>query len=222
MNELYWLLTLLVSFIGILLFYKFFGKVGLFIWLSIATIVANIQTAKLVNLFGVETALGTILYGTTFLATDILNEKYGKKEARKSIYFGFASMLMMTILMCVALLYKPSPNDFASESLNVIFVLNFRITIASIVAFVASQFCDTWLYNKIKEKFNGLWVRNNVSTVISQLIDTVLFVSITYGGNVPLEVLLQIGLSMYIFKFIIALFDTPFMYIAVKLKCKEY
>ncbi|MDD2435669.1 MAG: queuosine precursor transporter, partial [Bacilli bacterium] len=113
MNELYWVITLIISFVGVLLFYKFFGKTGLFIWLVLATIISNIQTVKLVYLFGVETSLGNILYGTTFLATDILNEKYGKEVARKSIFYCFSSMVAMTVLMCLSLIYIPSANDFA-------------------------------------------------------------------------------------------------------------
>lgn len=210
--------TLVVSFSGVILFYKMFGKIGLFVWLSIAAIIANIQTVKLVDIFGLETSLGTILYGSTFLATDIINEKYGKKEAKKTVYLGFLVMTFFTVLMYIALLYKPSSSDFASESLDLIFTLNIRITIASILGFVVSQFMDTSIYNKLKNKSQHLWLRNNVSTIISQLFDTIIFVLITYIGEIELSVIINIAITMYLFKIIVAILDTPFMYLSKKVK----
>ncbi|MDD4796133.1 MAG: queuosine precursor transporter, partial [Bacilli bacterium] len=215
MNELYWVITLIISFVGVLLFYKFFGKTGLFIWLVLATIISNIQTVKLVYLFGVETSLGNILYGTTFLATDILNEKYGKEVARKSIFYCFSSMVAMTVLMCLSLIYIPSANDFASDSLMTIFTLNIRITLASITGYVISQFYDTWLYSKLREKYKALWIRKSGSTMVSQLIDTFLFTIIAYIGEVPLTTVLSIGISTYLFKLFINMLDTPIIYMAI-------
>ena len=104
MNEILWLLTLVLSFSSIILCYKYLGKNGLFLWIIVATIVSNIQTVKTIELFGLETALGTILYGSTFLATDILNYKYGLKESRKTIIYGFLSMTIMTLFMIICLL----------------------------------------------------------------------------------------------------------------------
>ena len=125
MNELLWFLTLILSFISIILCYKYLGKNGLFLWIIVATLVSNIQTVKTVELFGLETSLGTILYGSTFLATDILNYKYGLKESRKTITYGFLSMIIMTIFMIICLLYQPSVNDFSQESLSIIFSSSF-------------------------------------------------------------------------------------------------
>lgn len=221
MNEILFFVDIVFCFSFDLLFYKFFGKKGLFVWIAIATIISNIQTVKIVNIFGVETSLGNVLYGSTFLATDILNEYYGKEEARKSIYYGFTSMVVMTLLMSISLLFNPSVNDFASDSLNLIFTLNIRITIASIVGFCVSQFLDTWTFQYIKQHNDKLWVRNNLSTMISQVFDTVLFVTISYIGTVPFSTIIQLMMSMYVFKFFIAIFDTPFMYLSKKVKPLE-
>ena len=158
MNELLFFITLLICFSMTLIFYKIFKKEGLFVWIAIATIIANIQTVKLVNLFGIESALGTILYGSTFLATDILNEKYGKESAFKALKIGFISMIAMTILMTLSLIYIPSESDIANESLKLIFTLNIRITIASLIGFACSQLVDTNLYDFLK---NNDELRNN-------------------------------------------------------------
>ena len=222
MNELLWFLTLILSFISIILCYKYLGKNGLFLWIIVATIVANIQTVKTVNLFGLETSLGTILYGSTFLATDILNYKYGLKTSRKAIVYGFLAMVIMTAFMVICLLYEPSLNDFAHDSLVTIFSFNVRITLASLIAFVISQFIDTILFHKLQKKYNKLWLSNNASTIFCQFIDTIIFTLITYTGTMNLNVMFQIMFSMYIFKVAVALFDTPFMYIAVKAKLKVH
>ena len=218
MNECLWFLTLLLSFISIILLYKYMGKNGLFLWVVVATLVSNIQTVKTVELFGIETALGTILYGSTFLATDILNYKYGIKESRKTIKYGFISMIIMTIFMVICLIYKPSASDFSQESLSTIFSFNIRITIGSLVGFIVSQFLDTLVFHKLQKKYNKLWLSNNASTMLCQIVDTIIFVLITYTGIMSFNVILEIMLSMYLFKFMVALFDTPFMYLASKIK----
>lgn len=218
MNEILWIITLILSFSSIILCYKYLGKSGLFLWIIVATIVANIQTVKTVELFGLETALGTILYGSTFLATDILNYKYGLKESRKTIIYGFLAMVIMTLFMIICLYYKPSSNDFGQESLVTIFSFNVRITLGSILGFVVSQFIDTTIFNKLQKKYNKLWISNNVSTMICQLIDTLIFTMITYLGTMNLETIFEIMISMYIFKILIAVCDTPFMYIASRMK----
>lgn len=218
MNELLCVITLVISFTFVILSYKFLGKTGLFLWIAIATIVSNIQTVKLVNIFGIESSLGTILYGSTFLATDILNLKYGKKEAKKTILIGFLTMIVMTVFMSLCLKYAPSSNDFAQQSLITIFTVNIRITIASLIAFAFSQFIDTILFQKLQKKYNKLWLSNNASTMICQIIDTITFCTITYYGLVDIHVIFQIMISMYAFKFVIALCDTPYIYIASKIK----
>ena len=218
MNELLWFLTLILSFISIILCYKYLEKNGLFLWIIVATLVSNIQTVKTVELFGLETSLGTILYGSTFLATDILNYKYGLKESRKTITYGFLSMIIMTIFMIICLLYQPSVNDFSQESLSIIFSFNIRITIASLVGFCVSQFMDTLIFHKLQKKYKKLWLSNNVSTMFCQIVDTVIFTLITYAGTINLNAIIEIMISMYIFKFFVALLDTPFMYVASKIK----
>lgn len=218
MNEILWFLTLILSFVSIILCYKYLGKNGLFLWIVVATIVSNIQTVKTIELFGLETSLGTILYGSTFLATDILNYKYGLKESRKTIVFGFLAMIIMTVFMIICLLYKPSVNDFSQTSLTTIFSFNIRITIASLVGFGVSQFIDTFLFHKLQKKYKKLWLSNNASTMICQIIDTIIFTLITYTGTMKFNTMLQIMISMYIFKLMVALLDTPFMYLAAKIK----
>ena len=127
-------------------------------------------------------------------------------------------MIIMTIFMVLCLLYEPSINDFAQGSLITIFSFNVRITIASLIGFSVSQFMDTLIFHKLQKKYNKLWLSNNVSTMFCQIVDTIFFTLITYLGTMNINTIIEIMFSIYIFKFFVALLDTPFMYIASKIK----
>ena len=212
---------LAANFGGILFSYRFFGKTGLYIWIPLAVIIANIQVVKTVELFGLTATLGNIVYATSFLATDILSENYGKNEARKAVFIGFFSLILMTLLMNLALYFEPHASDFAQESLVTIFGLMPRIALASLAAYGVAQLHDVWAYNFWKMKKPGkkyLWLRNNMSTMVSQAMDSVIFTGIAFWGVFPGDVLVQILITTYIFKWVVALLDTPFLYIAKTMK----
>lgn len=216
-NEILWVVMLLVNFIAILGAYRFFGKTGILIWIPLAAVIANIQVVKTVELFGFTATLGNIVYATSFLATDILSENYGKEEARKAVFIGFFSLIVLTVMMNLALLFEPHSSDFSQESLTTIFSLMPRIALASLVAYGISQFHDVWSYNFWKDKLPGkktIWIRNNLSTMISQLLDSVIFTFIAFYGEFEPTVLREIVFTTYFFKWIVAALDTPFLYIA--------
>jgi len=127
-------------------------------------------------------------------------------------------MIIMTLFMTICLMYTPSSNDFAQTSLTTIFTVNVRITIASLLGFGISQLIDTWLFDKMQKKYNKIWISNNFSTMICQIIDTIIFCLITYYGTMDFKIILEIMISMYVFKFVVAILDTPFMYLATKIK----
>ena len=227
MNELFWLAMLLANFVLILLAYRIFGKMGLYIWVPISVIIANIQVIQGISLFGFAATLGNIVYASSFLVTDILSENYGKKEANRAIWIGFFSLVSMTLLMNLALLFEPLGDTFSKtthESISNIFSFMPRIVIASFTAYLISQKHDIWAYHLWKKRFKGrknIWLRNNLSTMVSQLIDSVIFTLIAFYGVYETEVLLEIVLTTYVLKWIVAAADTPFVYIANKMKQKK-
>lgn len=222
MNELLFIATLLVNFIGILIAFKLFGKMGLYGWIAFATVSANIEVIKCVDLFGMSLTLGNVIYGTIFLATDILSELYGEKEARRGVYMGFFSMLAFTVMSQINLRYVPNASDYASDALQTIFSLTPRLCAASLVAYFISNTLDTYTYAAIKKALPAdkyLWLRNNGSTMTSQLIDSVLFTFGAFAGVFDVHMLLMLTLTTYAIKLIVALCDTPFLYIAKRMSC---
>lgn len=216
MNEILWVILLLVNFIGITLAHKFFGKTGLFVWVAIASILVNVQVLKIVDVFAMTIALGNITYGTSFLATDILNEYYGKEDARKAVKIGFFTLIATAIIMPICLLFIPNSADYISDSLAAVFGVMPRMAIASLGAYYVSQSCDVKMYAYIKKKFNRKWLSNNLSTMTSQLIDNVIFSILAFAGVFEVSVIVKLVFSTYLLKVVIAAADTPFLYFAAR------
>ncbi len=220
-NELLWFLMLILNFSGILIMYRYFGRIGLYAWVPIAVIIANIQVIKTVQLFGLTSSLGNIVYATSFLATDILSENYGKKDAGRAVGIGFLTLASLTLFMNLALLFEPAAIDFAQESMVTLYTLLPRIALASFVAYGVSQFHDVWAYSRMKMRHperKWIWLRNNVSTMISQAADTLIFVTIAFTGSIPKSEFWEIALTTYVLKWVVAAADTPLVYLAVRWK----
>lgn len=216
-NETLWLVLLSANFLSIILLYIFFGRTGLYVWVPIAAIIANIQVLKTIELFGITATLGNIVYAGSFLATDILSENYGKRDASKAVAFGFAGIVAVTLFMNLALLFEPAPSDFVHGNMVEIFSLLPRITGASLAAYLVSQLHDVWAYALWKKKYPGrrfIWLRNNLSTAVSQLIDSIVFTLAAFWGVFSGTVLVEIVITTYVLKLIVAVADTPFVYIA--------
>ncbi len=216
-NELLWVILLLVNFSLVLAAYRLWGKTGLYVWTGFAIVLANIQVLKTIELFGVVATLGNVLFGSLFLVTDILTEKYGKAAAKKAVWIGFFSMFAGTFIMWLSIHFVPHSSDFAQSSLEMIFGILPRIGIASITAYLISSLHDIWAYALWKEKWHKTWLSNNLSTMVSQLIDSVVFCFIAFWGLFPVEVFWQILITTYLIKWVVAVADTPFIYLAKRM-----
>ena len=174
-----WLIMLFLCFSSILVFLKLFGYAGLYVYSALAVIIGNIQVLKTVDFFysPEPVALGTLLFASTFLCTDILSEHFGIEKAKKNVLIGFASFLFMTVIMLITIGFKPSENDWAHESIANVFTPMSRFFIASMIAYLVSQYFDVWIYSRIKRltKNRFLWLRNNLSTILSSLLDNTVF-----------------------------------------------
>ncbi|QVK20882.1 queuosine precursor transporter [Mycoplasmatota bacterium] len=220
-NELLWVSWIIINFVLITVSYKLFGKTGLFIWIAFGTVLANIQVTKNIELFGFEATLGNIMYGTLFLVTDSLGELYGYNESKKAVQIGFFTLISMVIIMQVALLFTPTTWDEGHSALSYTFGLIPRIALGSVIAYLISQFLDINLFIKFKNKFPSdkyLWLRNNGSTIISQFVDTIIFVPIAFLGVYDFNIVTSIFFTTYFIKVLVAFSDTPFIYLIKKIK----
>ena len=111
-NELLLILSLIVLYGAVLVFYRLFGKLGLYVWTVIATISANIEVLILVDAFGMEQTLGNVLFATTFLVTDILSENHGKKEANAAVNIGIATSIAFIVISQSWMLVHPGRQRF--------------------------------------------------------------------------------------------------------------
>ncbi|GGH97518.1 MULTISPECIES: queuosine precursor transporter [Mammaliicoccus] len=216
-NELIGIGTFFVTFILMLVLYRIFGKTGLFVWVAIGTIIANIQVIKTVELFSVSATLGNVMFASIYLATDILNDIYGRKQAKKAVWLGFSSVIVMVILLQCSLAFIPAQDDVSQQALETIFNIVPRIALGSIIAYIIGQHLDVLLFTLIKKKFSSdktFYIRAYGSTVVSSIVDTAIFVLIAFYGNLPNSVVFEIFITTYFLKLLTTISNVPFGYIA--------
>jgi len=220
-QDLLWVATVFADLGVTVLLYHFFGARGLLAAIVLSILLSNLQGPKLTIIFGMQTSLGVIFYSSIFFATDLLSEKYGRREANRAVLIGFAVSVIIVLMLSLALLFQPSdrPESAAfSRDIHAAFatILDFtpRFVFGSLFAYLISQSFDVWFFHKIKERTGGrhLWLRNNLSTMASQTIDTLLYSFVVWWGVVDLATAIQLGVVKYGFKLAIAAFDTPFIY----------
>ncbi len=215
-NEIILALEILFVFSAILICKKLFGKYGVIGWVAVATILANLLTAKNVELFGLYTSIGTVWFASTFLATDILSECYSEKDAKTAVWFGVFANILFIIGSQITLRYTASPIDYADGYMHGLFALNLRISISSSVMYIVANFADIYLFNYIRAKMNGraMWFRNNVSTIITNCLENFGFIALAFWGIYSAKDIITIAVSTSIMEMIVAICDTPFLYLA--------
>ncbi|MFQ6004257.1 MAG: queuosine precursor transporter [Woeseia sp.] len=226
-QEALWLTTLLLDLGCTIALYRLFGKAGLQVAIATAIILANLQGPKLTVVFGLQTSLGVIFYSSIFFATDLLSENYGKPAARQAVRMGFAVSVIVLLMLSLALMYLPSDRpetaEFSSKIHNAFAtIIDFtpRFVVGSLLAYIISQSFDVWAFHRIRSATGEkhLWLRNNLSTMSSQVVDTTIYSLVVWWGTVDLVTALQLGAAKYVFKLAIAAIDTVFIYWAKAMK----
>jgi len=222
-QELWWLLTLIADLSAALLLYRLFGKSGLYAMVVFSLLLANVQGPKLTVIFGLQTSMGVILYSSIYFATDLLSEKYGRADAQKAVLLGFSVSILLVLMTQIGLQFAPSDNpktaEFASRvhgAMLTLFDYTPRFVAGSLLAYLISQSLDVWVFHRIREATGGryLWLRNTGSTLISQAVDTLIYGLVVWWGIVDFITAMQLAAAKYVFKFFIAVIDTPFIYLA--------
>ena len=183
----------------------------------LALAAANVIASKVVTIFGFAAPAGIIVYPVTFMVTDVVSEVYGKQHSKRVVWSGFAMMLLLLGITRIAIVLPSAPFYHQQEAFRKIFGASNRIILASLVAYLASQTCDVALFHFWKNVTNSrhLWIRNNLSTMASQLLDTILFILIAFYGTYALSDCVRLIGGQYLFKFLFAILDTPFVYLGV-------
>ncbi len=229
-NELLLIGSVILIYGAVLLAYRLFGKIGMYIMTVIATILANIEVLMLVDGFGMEQTLGNVMFASTYLVTDILSENEGKKYANKSVWLGVFTSIVMLLFTQYWLLYSPAANDWAREHISAIFSITPRLLAASFLGYIISQRFDVWLYHKwwdLTAQKTGdskrfLWLRNNGSTLVSQIVNTIIFNTVAFWGTYNFKTFISIMISSYVIYIFTSLLDTPIVYIARWMKTKDF
>lgn len=226
-NESFLILELILCYVGIIWVYYFFGKVGVCCWSIFATVAMNIEVLLQVDAFGIGMTLGNVLFATTFISTDILSENYGRNVANRCVHLGIVFSMIFLLISQLWLQYIPNQYDFAMPSVKTLFTNTPRIVFASLFVYAIVQKFDVWLYHYIWKltwrKSNnlntGLWIRNNVATLISQLINAVMFTYVAFYG--VYDNLLEIAASTFLIAVVTSILDTPVVYVCRSIWSKK-
>jgi hypothetical protein len=190
---------------------------GLFVGLIIGM---NLLGNKIMSLFGVSVSVAIFMVPLTFLITDIVEEVYGKKVVKQFIFVGLFTLIVTFIYTAFFIWLTPHERFAHNEAYTTVFGSSLRIMLASALAFLLAQLNDMYTFAWLKEKTGGrmLWLRNNISTMLSQFIDSVVFMFVAFYMVSPTftaPFIIQLIIPYYLFKVAFALLDTPFVYLGV-------
>ncbi|OIO18874.1 MAG: hypothetical protein AUJ37_04595 [Candidatus Magasanikbacteria bacterium CG1_02_41_34] len=182
---------------------------------------ANLLGAKVTTLFGITMSVAIFSYPLTFLMTDVIAEVYGKKKAQQVVYAAFIAQILVLFLTWLSIVLPPATRYTTNDAYITVFQGSLRMIIASLVAFIFAQAHDIWAFEWWKKKTHGkhLWIRNNASTIVSQAIDTLLFMYIAFyhiNDKFTAVFILHLSITYWLIKSLFALLDTPFAYALVK------
>jgi queuosine precursor transporter len=216
-------ILLVVCYGACVLLLRQFGAAGLYAWIVLAVIAANIQVLKQAQFtaFPEPVALGTVVFASTYLATDLLAEHYGRQSALGGVLVGFAGYLLWTVLMVLTLGYRPQPGDEVQGHLIALFKPAPSLFAAGMISYLLSQSFDVLVFRAVRARTGRrlLWLRTNASTLLSALLDTVVFSTLAWVIFAPDPVSLHTLIFTYVLgtyglRVLYSVLETPFMYLS--------
>jgi uncharacterized integral membrane protein (TIGR00697 family) len=215
---LLWILIVSFTTIAASYYVKKYDRPDALIGLYITLVtVANIVAQKVIEYdFGSISFFatsGTILFAVTYLVTDIVNEKFGLKEARRMVLLAFSMQVVVAIFFFMVISATPAPFYLNQEAFSSILGSSLRIIGASLLAFIVCEMMDVYLFHWLKKITNGkrLWIRSAFSTLPTMVIDSILFVTFAFYGVLPI---LPIIVGLIVVKWLVGVMDIPFMYLS--------
>jgi uncharacterized integral membrane protein (TIGR00697 family) len=179
-------------------------------------VLAAVMASKIIKVGPIVVPAGVLAYCLTFLITDVISEIWGKEEAQTVVMGGFITLVLVFVLTSASIVWPPASFWPHQQAYQTILGSSARIMVASLTAYLFSQYHDVWAFHFWKRLTTDrfLWLRNNASTIVSQLLDSVVFITIAFYGSLPV---MQLIFGQWVVKVVIALLDTPFVYLLVYL-----
>ena len=176
--------------------------------------IASVLADKILSLYGLFVPAGVLAYSVTFVCTDTIGEIWGAGRSRSVVLGGFVALLFVLVLVQIGIAWPSAPFWERSEAFESVLGSTSRIIVASFAAYLFSQFHDIWAFHFWRRVTNQkhLWLRNNLSTAVSQLLDSTIFIAIAFYGVLPIWPLV---FGQWIVKLAISAADTPIVYLLV-------
>ncbi|WP_043930199.1 queuosine precursor transporter [Bacillus sp. EB01] len=183
-------------------------------------ILANIVAVKLFSIgsWAILPA-AVIVYFFTYPIIDVIVEVYGKKAGQRTVQAGLITQILALVFISITVALPAAPVFTEQQSFETILNGSFRVIIASLISYAISQNLDVFVFNKLKNRHGQkkLWLRNNAAVMLSQLVDTTIFIAIAFYGTVPVAILGTMIVTQYVFKFFASIAITPLVYFLVSL-----
>ena len=192
--------------------YKYFDIiVGLFV---AVLLISNVASTKILELWKFTFDGGTLLFPLSYIFNDVLTEVYGYRQSRRVIWTGFAAAALMSVVFYLVGELRPAPDWTAQDAYMAILGQTPRIVIASLIAYFAGEFSNSYTLAKMKVATQGrwLWMRTIGATIVGEFVDTGLFVMVAFYGVLPTSLLISVTVSNYIFKVGFEVLATPITY----------
>jgi hypothetical protein len=220
-TEVWFLATTLITMTVVMVAY-WLGRLYIIALVPACLVLSNFVGPKIVSVFGFPITAGTPLFAALPLATDLIVEKYGKKDARIAVLTAFLAMGLFVLVSrpITQMPWLPFAQT-SGEAVDILFSSSVRLMLASPIAYVIWQYADIWIYGKVKEITgdSNLWIRNNISTVIAQAGSTFTFFGLAFVGTGTPWV--EISFVTICFYWVIAAIDTVFVYAAKRIEPRD-
>lgn len=201
---------------------KLYRKRDFLFALFVASMVmVNTLGTKIISIVGIRVSVGIFFVPVLFLVTDIIGEVFGRAEASRFVNMATIMLVVLFVMMGICIAIPPNESWGMQEQYAMIFGSSLRMTIASLVSFAVAQQLDVFMFSFWGKVTRGrhLWIRNNLSTIVSQLLDTTIFEFIAFwhlNDKFTTAYIISLIIPYWLFKVVFALLDTPFCYLGVR------
>ena len=193
----------------------------LFAFFVASMVMVNTLGTKIITIVGIRVSVGIFFVPVLFLITDIIGEVFGRADASRFVNMATIMLVVLFVMMGVCIAVPPNESWGMQEQYAMVFGSSLRMTIASLVSFVVAQQLDVFMFSFWGKVTHGkhLWIRNNLSTIVSQFIDTTIFEFIAFwhlNDKFTTAYIFSLIIPYWLFKVVFALLDTPFCYLGVR------